>query len=157
MDLDGDGRLDVVSASEGTTRSIDVHWNRPGGWVTESLPAARGVMQWMFAVPLQVDGRHGVDLVAAGKGPGASIGWFEAPPDPRDLSAWRWHPIRPVGWAMSVEAVDMDGDARPDLLVSDRYGDRRGVFWLRNTVDGDWPEHAIGGALAPADARELAT
>lgn len=144
VDLDGDGRIDVVSSSEGQTRAIHVHWNRISGWVTEALPAAAGRMQWMFAVPMQVDGRHGVDLVAAGKNEGAWLGWFEAPADARDLKGWRWHPIRQVGWVMSIEAVDMNGDGRLDLLVSDRRGERTGAFWLENTGRGDWPEHAIG-------------
>jgi hypothetical protein len=145
VDLDGDGRIDVVSSSEGRTRAMHVHWNRPSGWVTEPLPAAAGLMQWMFAVPLQVDGRHGIDLVAAGKNENAWLGWFEAPSDPRDLKAWRWHPIRRVGWVMSIEAVDMNGNGRLDLLVSDRRGDHSGAFWLENTGRGDWPEHPIGG------------
>ncbi len=145
VDLDGDGRIDVVSSSEGKTRAMHVHWNRPGGWVTEALPASVNVMQWMFAVPMQVDGRHGVDLVAGGKNEGAWIGWFEAPANPRDLKAWRWHPIRRVGWVMSIDATDMNGNGRLDLLVSDRRGEKRGVFWLENTGKGDWPEHSIGG------------
>ncbi|HAX44324.1 MAG TPA: VCBS repeat-containing protein [Bryobacteraceae bacterium] len=146
VDLDGDGRVDIVSSSEGNTRAMHVHWNRPGGWVTEALPAAAGVMQWMFATPMQVDGRHGIDLVAAGKNDGAWIGWFEAPANPRDLKAWRWHPIRRVGWVMTIDVVDMNGNGRQDILVSDRRGPARGVFWLENTGKGDWPEHKIGGA-----------
>lgn len=145
VDLDGDGRVDVVSSSEGRTRAMHVHWNRASGWMTEALPAAQGAMQWMFALPFEVDGKHGVDLVAAGKNEGAWLGWFEAPADARDLKAWRWRPIRRVGWVMSIEAADMNGDGRPDLLVSDRRGEQRGVFWLENTGRGDWPEHAIGG------------
>jgi hypothetical protein len=144
-DLDGDGRVDVVSSSEGRTRAIHVHWNRASGWVTEPLPAAAGRMQWMFALPLPAEGRHRPGLAAAGKNEGAWLGWFEAPADPRDLSAWRWRPIRPVGWVMSIEATDMNGDGRLDLLVSDRRGPRSGAFWLERLPDGAWREHPIGG------------
>jgi hypothetical protein len=40
----------------------------------------------------------------------------------------------------------MNGSSRLDLLVNDRYGERRGVFWLENTGTGEWPEHPICGA-----------
>jgi len=91
-DLDGDRVWDLVSACEGDERALFVHW--APRWRAEAIPASRGVMQWMFTVLLQVDGRHGVDLVAGGKGPGAASGWMEAPARPRDLGAWRWHPLR---------------------------------------------------------------
>lgn len=144
-DLDGDGRVDVVSSSEGRTRAIHVHWNRASGWVTEPLPAAAGRMQWMFSLPLPADGRSGAGLVAAGKNEGAWLGWFEFPAEPRHLAEWRWRPIRPVGWVMSIEAADMNGDGRLDLLASDRRGPRSGAFWLERLPDGAWREHPIGG------------
>jgi len=146
VDLDNDGRLDIVSASEGRTLAMHVHWNRPDGWASEPLSVARALMPWMFAVPMQVDARRGIDLVAAGKGEDGRLGWFESPADARDLGAWRWHPIRRVGWVMSIEVVDMNGDGRRDLLVSDRYGDRRGVFWMEQIGAGEWREHPIGGS-----------
>lgn len=145
LDLDGDGRLEVVSSSEGDTRAMHVHRRRDAAWVTEVLPASHHRMRWMFAAQMQVDGRRGPDLVAAGKGDDAWLGWFEAPATPTDLAAWTWHPIRPVGWAMTLDVVDMNGDGRDDLLLSDRYGPRRGVSWLSRRADVGWDEHRIGG------------
>jgi hypothetical protein len=157
-DLDGDGALDVVSSCEGKERSIFVHWaprNRrdilsAGAWRAEFLPEARSAAQWMFAVPVQLDGKHGLDLAAGAKNDGAHVGWFEAPAKPRDLGSWKWHPLRPAGWIMSLIASDMDGDGDPDLLFSDRKGPRSGVFWLDNPGPGPaqarpWPEHRVGG------------
>lgn len=143
-DLDGDGTPDVVSASEGRTMQLYVHWaprdrNRildAAAWRQGELPAAAGVTCWMFAEPLQFDGRHGLDLIVGSKtGPGgrkAWLGWFEAPAGPRDLAAWRWHPLVEAGWIMSIELVDMDGDGDRDLLYSDRKGPTRGIHWLEN-------------------------
>ena len=99
VDLDGDGALDVVSCSEGSTRRISVHWAPrerpasldPAAWKTEPLPPSQGMMQWMYCLPMQVDGRNGIDLVAGGKNRGAALGWWEAPANPRDFAGWRWH------------------------------------------------------------------
>jgi hypothetical protein len=158
VDLDGDGRIDVVSCCEGKTRTMFVHWapgdNRqylePKAWQTEPIPASRDRMMWMYAIPMQVDGGRGVDLVAAGKGAGCQIGWWQSPGDPRDLSRWTWHPISPAGWIMSLRTVDLDGDGDLDVLTSDRKGPMRACRWLENPGPGPdqaepWPSHSIGG------------
>jgi hypothetical protein len=151
-DLDGDGAVDVVSSCEGKTRSMFVHWAPHDSaryldetaWVTEPLPASAG-RQWMFCLPFDVDGHNGVDLVTGAKGDGAELGWFESPESPRDLAAWKWHPVRPAGWIMSIMPVDMDGDGRMDILVSDRKGPNRGVFWYEGFGTNREQCHVIGG------------
>jgi len=161
VDLDADGAADVVSCCEGGTRTVFVHWAPkepdryldPNAWTTEAVPASRGRMMWMFAVPAQVDGKGGLDLVAAGKGKDAAVGWFRAPATPRNLADWTWHPIEDIGWVMSLRAADVNGDGRTDILASDRKGPTRGVFWLTHPgPDADltrrdaWKRHNVGGA-----------
>jgi hypothetical protein len=159
VDLDGDGAVDVVSSCEGRERKVFVHWaprekeayRDRNAWETAPLPASIDRMQWMFTTPMQVDGRHGADLVSGGKHDGAQVGWFEAPAEARDLAKWRWHPLYDAGWIMSIEALDMDGDGDRDLLISDRRGERSGVKWLENPGPGEpqtrfWTAHAIGAA-----------
>jgi hypothetical protein len=138
FDVDGDGALDVVSCCEGSVRRIFVHRspNDPAllldesAWNTRPLPASEGRMAWMFCVPADVDGRGGTDLVAAGKGSGAQLGWFSCPADRGDLAGWEWHPLRDVGWIMSIVSLDLDGDGRNDVLYTDRRGPGRGCYWL---------------------------
>lgn len=158
-DLDGDGTYDVASATEGEDRSLYVHWapSDPrlyadsASWRTQAFPAASGAQQWMYVLPMQVDSRHGVDLVVGSKGDAGSIGWLEAPADPGKLADWRLHRLRAAGWIMSLIAHDMDGDGDADVVASDRKGERRGVFWLENpgpgaaTAGAAWKEHPIGG------------
>ena len=156
VDLDGDGSIDVVSCCEGETRGVFVHWAPrdrgryldPDAWRTAPIPAAAGRMQ-MFCLPMQVDGRGGIDLVVGSKGRNAQVGWLEAPEDPRDLAAWRWHRLCDAGWVMSLVAADVDGDGDRDVIASDRKGPGRGCFWLENPGPGPasarpWPRHPIG-------------
>ncbi|MBI4607144.1 MAG: sulfatase-like hydrolase/transferase [Planctomycetes bacterium] len=169
-DLDSDGAAEVVSAAEGATRGVFIHrlaadrtrLLEPEAWRTEPISAARDRMQWMFLLPMQVDGRGGVDLVAGGKGRGGAIGWLEAPGDPPRLEDWRWHELRAAGWVMSLVASDVDLDGDLDVLATDRKGERRGGFWLEcpgpdRAADGPWREHALGpGGLGDREAMFLA-
>jgi hypothetical protein len=90
-----------------------------------------------------------VDLVAGGKARGAKVGYLEAPAEPRNLAAWKWHPLIGASWIMSLVAIDMDGDGDLDILVSERRGRQPGCYWLDNPGPGprqrgSWPIHRIG-------------
>ncbi len=157
-DLDGDGRLDVVSSCEGANRTMFIHWAphapqdllNAATWKTEAIPVTAGRQQWMFCLPLQIDGKNGPDLVVSSKNNDAGVSWLQSPPNPRDLQAWQLHRIVPAGWIMSLIPHDMNGDGLTDVVVSDRKGPRSGVFWLENpgpaaAIKGaDWKEHRIG-------------
>jgi hypothetical protein len=158
VDLDHDGAFDVVSSCQGSTRRLFVHWAppdksdylNPARWRTEVFPACDGLIRWMFAAPMEVDGKYGIDIVAGGKDAAAQIGWLEAPANPRSVSDYRWHPICPVGWIMSIILSDMDSDGDLDVAISDRFGPMRGCRWLKNPGPGPaqyqrWRNHFIGG------------
>jgi hypothetical protein len=156
-DVDGDGVLDIVSSSEGGTSLVFVSFAPSDprdfldsdAWTTEPIPATAG-RHWMYAVPMDVDGRNGIDLVVGAKRGDAIIGWLESPANPRDLDAWTLHEITEAGWIMSIDVHDMNGDGASDLLVSDRKRSPvNGVRWLEhpgNTGDvtAPWTNHLIG-------------
>ena len=155
VDMNADGILDIVSATEKNVEKIFVHFApetgllHPSNWQQAILPTSDGVMMWMFIEPLQVDGRNGMDLVAAGKGKKAKLGWFEAPEAPSKLEDWNWHPISSMGWGMSTILRDLDADGDIDIIVTDRNGDMRGCRWLENPSDPvaqkrEWTSHFIG-------------
>lgn len=157
VDLDADGSMDVVSSTEGKSRKIFINW-APGAesdyldstkWTSEVLPASEGLMQWMYAIPMQVDGENGIDIVVGSKGENAMIGWFQSPEKARNIHDWVWHPIQPCGWVMSLFRSDMDHDGDMDIVTSDRRGDKRGIRWMENPGPGDdlyksWENHTIG-------------
>jgi hypothetical protein len=173
VDLDGDGRLDVISSEEtgnaaNPQGNVRVHFAPtsgdladPGHWSQhEPITAAADRTQWMFGQPLQVDGQRGPDLIVGGKHntgasgtPQSTLGWLAAPVDPRaDPGGWTYHEIDRVGWTMSILTSDIDGDGDQDVVVSDRFGDDRGVRWLENpslapdgvAITDPWTPHAIG-------------
>ncbi|MBD3383953.1 VCBS repeat-containing protein [candidate division KSB1 bacterium] len=156
-DLDGDGFTDVVSCCEGESKTIFVHW-APGNsedfliagkWKQAILDASIHAQQWMFAWPMQVDGIHGIDLIAGSKGKNAQIGWFEAAAIGCDLSRYKWHPVSEAGWIMSIWKQDMDADKDIDIVISDRRGPLRGCRWLENPGQDSvlikpWKNHFMG-------------
>jgi hypothetical protein len=155
VDLDGDGAMDVVSCCEGKRQTILVHWAPraadryldPDAWRTEELPGARNRFRWMFSAPMDVNGDGQVDLLAGGKGTGAELGWWEIPKEaPRQLAGWKWRRMRSIGWLMSLEGADMNGDGREDIVFTDRKGGLSGAFWLENPGKPvrPWAEHLIG-------------
>lgn len=159
VDLDDDGSVDVVSSCEGGTRSLFAHWApadsksflEPDQWTTKAFPAAEKKQLWMYALPMQLDGRHGMDLIVASKGKGGSVSWLQAPENPRDMEAWKLHRLEDAGWVMSLIATDMNQDGLIDVLVSDRRGKKRGIYWLQNPgpakvrAGAMWQRHNIGG------------
>ena len=156
VDLDGDGAVDVVSSCEGNERTVFVHWApttpeaylNPAAWQTQAITATLKKQMWMFAVPMQIDGAHGLDLVVGSKGNGGSIGWLQAPADPRDVDGWVLHTLYDAGWIMSLIAIDFDHDGDTDIVASDRKGPARGCLWLENPgpslATQPWPVHRIG-------------
>lgn len=160
IDINKDGAVDLVSSCEGSNRSMFIHWAPESEkdyldekkWETVSIPVTKGKQSWMYALPMQIDGENSDDLIVSSKGKGASVSWLQAPKDPRNLNAWKLHKLQDAGWIMSLISIDMDHDGHKDVLVSDRRGPKRGVYWLKypgikEAENPDkWSRHNIGGS-----------
>ncbi len=158
VDLDRDGVLDVVSSCEGKNNVMLIHWApkkstdllNPGAWESGRLAASDRKMHWMFATPMDVDNDGRVDLIAGGKGSGSELGWWRVSENARALDGWKWNRFRVMGWLMSLETADMDGDGDGDILFTDRKGKVSGCYWLENPHrgirgkgDAKWREHPV--------------
>ena len=156
-DLDGDGAIDVISSCEGGERTIFIHWapkdladyTNSDAWETTAIPATLKKQQWMFCLPMDIDGQHGMDLVVGSKNKGSIIGWLQSPADPRKVEDWKLHKLYDAGWIMSIDAEDLDGDGDLDVIASDRRGKTPGVLWLENPEKkqalSQWNIHRVGG------------
>ena len=153
VDLDADGNVDVVSCCEGKTQSVFVHWSPDAehrlestAWKTDIFPAVRNKSRWMFCLPMQVDGQHGIDLVLGSKEPNGVVGWLEAPEQPRKLEDWKWHSVFAAGWVMSIEQCDLVGDRGSDLLITDRKGPSRGLYLFEHVPQSPFlKSYKLGG------------
>ncbi len=156
-DLDADGVLDVVSCTEGKTRTVFVHWApapetdyaEEAAWKTEAIPVLEGRQMWMYCLPFDANGDGREDLILGSKNAGATVGWLEQPAEnPRDLANWTYHPLYDAGWIMSVRTDDLDGDGDRDVIFSDRKGASTGVWWLENA--GSVSKGKVGSVFLPA-------
>ncbi len=180
LDLDGNGSQDVITFCEGQERAVFVHWGSsdweslwdPAVWRQQPLPASKGRMMWMLGCPPMRTTTYNIDrsieylddgrslrptnpiaFWAGGKGADSEVGFFKNPEgykERQNPAAYAWRPVGPVGWLMSIEPADMDGDGDEDLLISDRRGELRGCRWLENPGrvpdnGAPWTNHFIGG------------
>ena len=165
MDVDNDGAVDIVSAHEGDTEAMYVHWAptdptqllNPSIWKTQLIPSTQG-KAWMYAISLDVNLDGNTDIVLGAKddyynnrNAVGDIGWLEAPvEEKRNLNNWVYHSMGHAGWPMSIIAHDIDRDGDQDILLTDRNSDEdhMGARWLENPGsiwDQEWTSHFHNG------------
>ncbi|MBI4581154.1 MAG: VCBS repeat-containing protein [Planctomycetes bacterium] len=163
VDMNGDGRLDVVCSATGDTNGVISWYEQPddpaaGTWPKHIMTKFSGATRLALG---DVDGDGTVDLVAVSPDR-AQVAWF---PRPSPVTA-AWN-----GWVLAdytknqadqrvpvdVAIADMDNDGRNDVIV---VGNNPAcVFWYtpRSNIKAAWAEHRVaavanvGYALSAVD------
>ncbi len=137
-DIDGNGKLDVV-----TRRGTTTVWLQSDAdlWTKVDLPNAAPGHEGTALGDLDGDGD--LDVVLNGY-------WMEAPEEKADGAAWMKHAIVP-NWPADarVEIADLDKDGRLDVILSrsEGAGWRLSWFGAANPKTGPWTEHVIDATV----------
>ncbi len=145
-DVDGDGRLDVVTCGNGAFKIF--FRNASGSWTTKDFAA---FVDDGATARADIDGDGDSDLFVRG-------GWLEAPAnDRRDPAAWSYHAITGSnpGDGPAAVALDVDLDGRIDLLTAPQHA--AGSFsWFKNpstpTV-ANWPRTEVSASVGSHQLR----
>ena len=132
-DLDGDGRLDIVTR-KGTTTIFSQH--APDVWTRVELSAAS--TQGEGTDVGDIDGDGDLDLAFNGY-------WVE-----NAAAGWTKHAIA-SGWStqVGVTLADLDADGRTDVLLAPAESSGK-LAWYEalQPKSGPWTEHVIDGSVA---------
>jgi hypothetical protein len=141
VDMNGDGRLDVLVASGMGSDLITsefmpviprIAWyeNPKNGNQWERHVVSESFPQGFEAGSVDLDSDGDMDVVATAwqRGPGVSLAWFEN----LGGGAWTQHPLK-QDWQNAVQVVvaDIDCDGRPDIIAC-AEGDAHELRWWRN-------------------------
>ena len=154
VDLDGDGKLDVV-----TNTSIFFQ-NSPTSWTQISTADYDRTEKGLYPFD-SGSGLGAVDLLGTGNAPNYDVGWYE---NPRDTGGnartdpWIFHPVGPAygdyagGDGVSYAAMDVNGDGMEDIITCDGENGENppyltgGLIWWQapaDRVNGTWIKHTI--------------
>jgi hypothetical protein len=157
-DVDGDGKLDVLSANRDAKKVAWVGISESGGTFSYKETVVAANMEAAFdVVALDANGDKKLDLVVS-KLFKAGVHWFEAPAAAG--GAWTQHTVDAAFEGTDLYAGDIDEDGQPDLAVA---GFNMGmgkvppsVAWFKVSQQGGatvWTKNYIDykGNTAPGD------
>lgn len=154
VDLDRDGRLDVLASCEGKEQSLRVFFAPTDSllqseWESHTIPASKSLTRWMYCEPVPT-AQSPEYIVVGSKNPRGMVGIMRFG-QARDVDSFKIMKLCDAGWIMSIVSLDVDRDGDLDILFTDRKGTQSGAYWLENPGKANlhsprhWHKHLIGG------------
>lgn len=152
VDIDGDGRLDILS---GDLEKKQIVWLK--------APVVEGEMEWQ-RFPLSRERVPGTEQYSHGIGLGdingdgiddviITDGWFEGKAD-KASGDWEFHPTN-IGDACShMQVLDVNGDGKNDVVSASAHA--LGIWWHEQTDSGDFRTHLMSITTAQTHASIMA-
>ncbi len=147
VDIDGDGDIDVLSASLDDDR-IAWHDNTAGNgsaWTMRTI-ATTADRAW-FVTAADIDGDGDPDAIS-GDLFSDKVAWYQNPGTA--TGAWIERLVSTANNDVrSVHGADVDGDGDADILATGSANNR--VAWYENASNGtSWTEHVVSSAIGGA-------
>lgn len=139
LDLNGDGRLDIMNFKYGSDIQYIPGTENPrtpnGTWPYYTVGSAGGTGSLG-----DLDGDGDIDIAVRD-------GWIENPGDPTKIP-WPRHSFQAKGPSGKVEIGDIDGDDKLDIVVSSEE-ETDGITWYRNPGGDSKGPWAATNVIAP--------
>ena len=133
IDVDGDGRIDIVSVSWFSKKMA--WWRNPGpsGQWKETVIESTSPIEFAFLVDLDNDGKA-LEVLPQFGDPKQPLAWYES-----KSGVFVKHVVSPQSYGHGIGAGDVNGDGRVDILTPKGWfeapADPRNGTW---TLHADW-------------------
>jgi hypothetical protein len=149
IDIDGDGKPDIVCMSGGFLGYATADWKDAAKpWTFHKVSPKGPYQRFTHGLGIgDINGDGKLDLIE-------KDGWWEQPADLKGDKEWKKHPAKFGGGGAQMFAYDINGDGRADVITS-LAAHAYGLAWFEQNADGSFTQHLIMGTKPEENSQRL--